>query len=337
MPPKPIKPRTTINSTKASSSTDTNLAELFRAMPDMIQRLVEQQTELVSKIEHLTTQVAELEDTIDTLNNKISSKDESAMIVPSAACSKCNCTSAPATDTATVEQCTDSTPASSPLTQEVAEILMKEKKKEALKEECRAIKSDIILDWDSNIKSRNKFFRNFVKNDRKSDLYDNWAENSPNYIPFKHRPKRIPGERSEHCSARIEEAKRRYTAERELLKSYAQTHQHKVDQIDSQMADLFLLKCGNDDQYTMLIEQWAKETRRDEQRAQQMWSRNEKFLLMKKHEDEQHGNGALVDITWGEKLRSYGKKKPRPRFTLQPSSKSHPLHYSTLPPAPWQQ
>ena len=98
------------------------------------------------------------------------------------------------------------------------------------------------------------------------------------------------------------------------------------------MADLFLLKCGSDEQYTMLIEQWAKETRRDEQRAQQMWSRNEQFLLKKKHEDEQQGNGALVDITWGEKLRSYGKKKPR--FTLQPASNSHP-HY-TLPPAPWQ-
>ena len=302
-------------------STETfDLAVIFRTLPDTITQLTLIQKELVSRIEDLTSYVGVLEDKLNSLQTKVNPTTPDV-------CPTCSGTTSTSTHTPkAVEQRNDSNSESSKLALDVANILMKEKKQQVLKDECRAIKSDIILDWDSNLKSRNKFFRNFVKNNRKAQLYDDWATKSPNYIPFKHRPKRIPGEMEKHRTARIEEAKRKYSTERELLKGYAQSHLDKVKEIDKRTAELFRSKVDNDHQYSLLIEQWEKETRKDESRAQLLWTRNENFLKKKKHEDEQQGNGALVDTTWSEKLRSYGRKKDH--STPQAAANSPPQFYA---------
>ena len=292
-------PSSEVETITMESINPTFLTDILRTFPETIEKLV-------SRIEVLTSHVSELEEKLNSLQTTV---------LPSSTpdvCPTCNGTATASTHPPkAVEHRNDSTNdmESSNLTLEVANILMKEKMEQTLKDECRTIKSNILLEWESNVKSRSKFFRNFVKNDRKSQLYDDWAAKSPNYIPFKFRPKRIPGEKEHHRNARIEEAKQKYSRERELLKEYAQSHLENVRKIDKRTAELFRSKVDNDQQYSVLWEQWAKETRKEESRAQLLWTRNERFLRKKKHEDEQQGNGVLADTTWGEKLRSYGKKK----------------------------
>ena len=277
----------------------TFLTDILRTFPATIEKLV-------SRIEDLTSHVGELEEKLNRLQTTVNPSTTPDV------CPTCKGTATASTNfPKAVEHNNDSTDdmECSKLTLEVANILMKEKMEQTLKDECRAIKSNILLEWENNVKSRSKFFRNFVKNDRKSQLYDDWAAKSPDYIPFKFRPKRIPGEKEHHRTARIEEAKRKYSRERELLKEYAQSHLENVRKIDKGTAELFRRKVDNDQQYSVLWEQWAKESRKEESRAQLLWTRNERFLKKKKHEDEQQGNGVLADTTWGEKLRSYSKKK----------------------------
>ena len=78
---------------------------------------------------------------------------------------------------------------------------------------------------------------------------------------------------------------------------------------DEKITKIIKTLVGNDDQLRMMTEQWIKETKQGETRANQLWSRNEAFLNRKKHEDEQNNEIALSDITWKEKLRGYGKKE----------------------------
>ena len=205
------------------------------------------------------------------------------------------------------------------LSKEVAEILMQEKKRNNTKDECRKIKSAISVEWDKTLKIRDKHYRNFIKNERKSTLYEKWATSSPNYIPYKFRPKRIPGETEDFTTAKIQEARLRYSNERNLLKKYAETHRERYQTEDEKITKIIKTLVGNDDQLRMMTEQWIKETKQGETRANQLWSRNEAFLNRKKHEDEQNNEIALSDITWKEKLRSYGKKRRNETVYQQPN------------------
>ena len=181
------------------------------------------------------------------------------------------------------------------------------------------MKSAISVEWDKTLKIRDKHYRNFIKNERKSALYEKWAISSPDYIPFKFRPKRIPGETEDYTSAKIQEARLRYSNERNLLKKYAETHRDRYRNEDEHITKLIKTLVGNDDQLQMMTEQWIKETKQGEARASQLWSRNEAFLNRKKHEDEQNNEVALSDITWKEKLRSYGKKRRNETVYQQPN------------------
>ena len=196
---------------------------------------------------------------------------------------------------------------------------MQEKKRNNTKDECRKIKSAISVEWDKTLKIRDKHYRNFIKNERKSTLYEKWATSSPNYIPYKFRPKRIPGETEDFTTAKIQEARLRYSNERNLLKKYAETHRERYQTEDEKITKIIKTLVGNDDQLRMMTEQWIKETKQGETRANQLWSRNEAFLNRKKHEDEQNNEIALSDITWKEKLRSYGKKRRNETVYQQPN------------------
>ena len=106
------------------------------------------------------------------------------------------------------------------------------------------------------------------------------------------------------------------------MKEYADIHQKKYTDIDNIMDTELKLLCADSDLddphdsvYNMMSAQWTKEVQKEEARAIQLWSRNESFLKRKKHEDENNSRAILAEQTWDEKLRTYGKKKYRPRHT----------------------
>ena len=65
------------------------------------------------------------------------------------------------------------------LNDELIEMLAHDKKLHKIKERCKALKPSIALFWHDQLKKRDKHYRNFIKNANKAQLYDDWAESSP--------------------------------------------------------------------------------------------------------------------------------------------------------------
>ena len=285
--------------------------------PDILQQIFEQQTLILSKLEDLSTRLDKLE-TISTGNRLDSSCVPDVGPHDSAV--------------AATESCNVDSPDIS-LTKEVSRILMQEKLVKGAKDECRKIKASIHLEWNERLKFRNKYFRNYVKNHGKEKLYNEWLETSPDYIPYKYRPKKITGEREEHTAIRIEEARFKYNTDYKLLKLYAATHKTNYDQLDQDMLEQLRSLSSNEQEYQLLSQQWKKETSQGEERALQLWSKNETFLRTRKHEDVQNDEVCVSEVTWKEKLSSRHKakgKKPK-HDTVVPSQREDLTNDSRIP------
>ena len=96
---------------------------------------------------------------------------------------------------------------------------------------CRAL-------WCQAHNQRKKFYNNFVKNYRKHNLHKDLMATSPDFLPLKYKPKRIPGEIASHTTAKIMEAKQPYSNEVNLMLGYSKVHQTKVTAVDEGIGQL---------------------------------------------------------------------------------------------------
>ena len=173
---------------------------------------------------------------------------------------------------------------------------------------------------------RKKSYSNFVKNYRKAQLYKDWIESSPDFLPLKYKPKRIPGEIPSYTTAKIAEAKQRYINDVNVMLEYSKIHQARVKTIDKTMLDLIKDSCTNEDETSALSQIWKDETSEHEMRAAQAWSKTERFLT-KKHEDGLKNQNVLTDVSWDETLSRRLKTRHRPV-----QNRAIQYYYS---PSPW--
>ena len=212
-------------------------------------------------------------------------------------------------------------------TEELTKIILKEKREKSLKEQCTKTKRTIGLQWTQLLHNRRKFYGNFVKNYRKSTLYTQWMENSPDFIPLKYRPKRIPGEMPSVTTAKVKEAKLRYKNDVNAMIEYSKVHQARVQSIDGEMYNLISHSCKNEEETTALQEMWQEETLILEERAAQAWLKTERFLSRKKHDDENKQEATLAAMSWAEILSRRSKKKP----TIHQNTQHNFPYYTQLP------
>ena len=181
-------------------------------------------------------------------------------------------------------------------------------KSDILQSTCECLKVGISLQWSQNLKTRKKHYWNFVKNKAKSNLYSRWQQTSPQYIPLKYRPKKIPGETLHYTDCRIKEAQLKFTNDISLMIEYSKYHFDKMKEVDNNMMNLISKICSNQEEEEKLLKDWHSDTTREEEISLQVWSRHENFLHQKKHEDELRNCTQLTDATWKEQLdRRYSK------------------------------
>ena len=315
---------------------------VLQIIPENLQRILETQSHIIRTLDRLSERL----DTLEKASNDgqtVTAKQIKAVkdSVDTIRFDQIRTTSPKFPVNTNPQSCSSATPANptssneavavvnQSLSIEVAEILMQEKKKSAVKDECQKIKTQISLQWEDSLKLRDKHYRNYIKNERKLALYDEWVNLSPDYIPFKFRPKSIPGETEEYSSARIQESRLRYENDRKLLKSYATVHQRKYEEEDRKIVELITTLVSTDDQMHLMTELWSDETKKGELKANQLWSRNEAFLRRKKHEDELLNETVLTDITWEEKLRSYKRKKKRVETGRHETHREYERYYQS--------
>ena len=211
--------------------------------------------------------------------------------------------------------------------QELSEILLQEKRQKKTQEQSIRVKRTISLQWTQSMNQRKKSYSNFVKNYKKAQLYKGWIESSPDFLPLKYKPKRVPGEIPSYTTAKIAEAKQRYVNDVNLMREYSKIHQARVRTIDKTMLDLIKDSCTNEDETTTLGQIWTDETSEQEMRAAQAWLKTERFLTKKKHEDGLKNQDALTDISWDETLSRRLKTRHRP-------VQNRPVQYYYSP-SPW--
>ena len=211
--------------------------------------------------------------------------------------------------------------------EELAEILLKEKKKKSVHEKCTRIKRNLSIQWIQATLKRRKFYKNFVKNYKKHQLYTEWMESSPDFLPLKYKPKRIPGETPNFTDARIREAQQRYKNDVALMLQYSKTHQARVSAVDEEITQLIKDSCETDEEVSTLQDIWRDEAAEQEMRAAQTWSKTERFLTRKKHEDQVKNDTTLTSMSWDETLSRRHKTKNTAHHGT--------MHYHQS--SPWQQ
>ena len=211
-------------------------------------------------------------------------------------------------------------------TKELSDFVLKEKKEKSLKEKCNRIKHSIGLQWTQSLNQRKKFYGNFVKNYRKANLYKDWMNSSPDFLPLKYKPKRIPGETASYTKAKIAEAKQRYKNDVEQMLEYSKIHQGRVAATDKTVSELIERLCQAVEEESTLKQIWKDETSQQELKVAQAWLKTERFLSRKKHEDGLRNEITLTNISWEETL----SRRVKGRRPTQQSMMQY-YHY----PSPW--
>ena len=296
-------------------------------IPEMLELIIGQQALIISEINDIKSKVTHLEESY------ASSQESSGINLEKVR----NSIDQLQSETKTLAMKQQIVPLGDSQTiREMAAVIRKKEKKRDVKTQCKIIKSSISTKWADLQKQRSKYFRNFVKNEKKAALYNSWIENSPNYLPLKYRPKRIPGEIRPYTDARVKEARQKYHNDCQLLQQYAQIHEARFKELDTEARQMINKWADTSDQDEMLSNMWKEETEANEARAQDTWNRNERFLKRKKYEDERHNLTVLTEITWEEKLDSYCKQKGRnvnQEYQRTPSYSTQ--NYHNQHPGPW--
>ena len=139
---------------------------------------------------------------------------------------------------------------------------------------------------------RGPFINNF---DAKNDP-------SPNFLPLKYRPKKIPGETTNHTSLKLQEAHFKFQNDTELMSEYSDTHSSRMTEVDRDMTSLITSSCKRKEEIDKLLDDWKEDTRKEECLSLQVWDRHENFLRRKKHEDEVNKCYSTSVLTWDDLL-----------------------------------
>ena len=111
------------------------------------------------------------------------------------------------------------------------------------------------------------------------------------------------------------------------MMEYSRIHQARVVAADKKMHQLIKDSCKNEEELAAALAQiWTDETSEQEMRAAQGWTKIERFLNKKKHEDGLKNQETFTDTSWDEIL---SRRVITRRQTQQTTTQFY--HY----PSPW--
>ena len=151
---------------------------------------------------------------------------------------------------------------------------------------------------------------NAIHNSEKADLYEEWINKSPNFIPLKYRPKKHENELPEITTRRISEAKFKYKNDVDNMRTYAQRHLDKLIEMDEKMARIIEHSSTSEEETSLMDKWWANDVQKNFTISLQLWQKRKKFLERKKNEEEINGDHQLTNRPWQMTVKSnYSKDK----------------------------
>ena len=167
------------------------------------------------------------------------------------------------------------------------------KREESVKSEekdaaCSAIKVSMERVWKDLLNRRSLTFEHYHKCLEKAKLYEEWITTSPEYIPLKFRPKAIVGNNKTVEKLRVEDAKKTYRTDVQLLMTYAASHQERIQATDELIVSAMKEHTEDESHIELLKQWWEKDVSEKEGVAKERWQKRKQFLIEKKEEYEKN-------------------------------------------------
>ena len=154
--------------------------------------------------------------------------------------------------------------------------------------EALKFKKKMSVEWSECMNARKKSFWHFILNRRKRVLYTNWSEEAPQFLPRKFRPK-FPNNNPEIAKIRLREAHQKYQNNIKEMEVYEKSHHAKFTSYDDRIMcriDSFEIE---PEIKSKLKDLWYTDTASQEQHSLSIWTKKERFLSKKKHEELSSG------------------------------------------------
>lgn len=145
------------------------------------------------------------------------------------------------------------------------------------KREAERIKQSIIQKWNICLRNRRIQFWNYLKNQKKSDIYLSWLETSPITLPRKLQFKEIPDEPEQQRRRREKLAMDQFQAEIDLLQMRGKANEEKYENTDLEMENLIREKSHGNVQKN-LIELWKSDCTQQEEISKARWIKEEEWF-----------------------------------------------------------
>ena len=200
---------------------------------------------------------------------------------------------------------------------ELSQFWFSDKSQTVLADKCQVLQIQIATKWQDKLNDRKLHYWHFIQNDKKSQLYTEWLECSPLYLPLKFRPTKLNNEVPAATQQRIEVARGRYRGEIEVLRSYAESHKRKYLDIDQNIDSLISSLTQSAAEIKILNTWWHNDTDRNAHISQQLWSKKRHFLVTQQKQDLEANDYLLKskDLT--------RKPRPPPRCDVLQRSRSY--------------
>lgn len=178
-----------------------------------------------------------------------------------------------------------------------AKIIESKNAEEIQTTEALKLKRRMSVEWSECMNDRKKSFWHFILNRRKRLLYTKWSEETPQFLPRKFRPK-FPNNKPEIAKIRLREAHQKYHNNIQEMKIYEESHLEKFKSYDDRIMcriDMFEIE---PEVKNKLQDLWFTDTTNQEQHSLSIWTKKERFLSKKKHEELASGT-----FEWDSEIR----------------------------------
>ena len=228
-----------------------------------------------------------------------------------------------------ISQLSDTTTATKKI-EETCETLQSEiradRRMQQIEQECKSCIEGYAVPWRELLHLRAISYWHCLQNYSKAELYGEWLENSPEYLPLKYRPKVNSSDSQLAMEQKLKAAEQRYRDDIKLMYSYSEEHEEKVDGLDRRAQLLIEEMAESDDHGTILQQFWYEQTTINALKSKRLWIRRHDFLSKKKEEEEMKGDYKTLNEHW---YRPKFKKRDKTRKSTHQN-----IDVDKIPPPP---
>ena len=157
-----------------------------------------------------------------------------------------------------------------------------------LKEVALQIKDEHQVVWNDAMNKRKQSYWHSLQNQCKAALYEQWINESPQFLPLKYRPRVNPSDCQETVEQKVKLAEKQYRDDVNLMRHYEEIHAMRVSSADEHIQHI-LESVDCEETRNLTAKLWNEEVQKNEAISQQLWKKRKAFLVKKKHEDEANG------------------------------------------------